>query len=67
MQNSKIFFLYSLKYLCSACTDTYPLFLQAMSQLPGFSDMIDDPEKWRESMMQVRVEVVVILFLFAFY
>ncbi len=35
-----------------------------MSQLPGFSDMIDDPEKWRESMMQVRVAIVVILLLF---
>ncbi len=31
-----------------------------MGQLPGFSDMIDDPEKWRESMMQVRFAIVVV-------
>ncbi len=48
----------------TACTDSYPLFFKAMSQLPGFSDMIDDPEKWRESMMQVtRTSIVVILLL----
>jgi hypothetical protein len=31
-----------------------PALKEAMSQLPGFTDMVDDPEKWRESMMQAK-------------
>jgi hypothetical protein len=25
-----------------------------MSQLPGFTEMLEDPEKWQESMMQAK-------------
>ncbi|CAM9826671.1 unnamed protein product [Chrysoparadoxa australica] len=31
-----------------------PQLRQAMEQLPGFSDMIDDADKWRESMMMAK-------------
>lgn len=31
-----------------------PMLKEAMAQLPGFSDMLEDPDKWMESMQQVR-------------
>lgn len=27
---------------------------QAMAQLPGFTDMLEDPDKWMESMLQAK-------------
>ncbi|KAG5185259.1 hypothetical protein JKP88DRAFT_219218 [Tribonema minus] len=31
-----------------------PMLKQAMAQLPGFSEMLEDPDKWMESMLQAK-------------